>query len=67
MTSAPFSTAQMMELATDAPDPPLRPRALMGMILQLGAAPTTPMELATAAMVPATCVPWPWSSIGSES
>ncbi|MNY04700.1 hypothetical protein D3C86_1373920 [compost metagenome] len=67
MTLAPFWTACTMALATAAEEPPLRPRALMGMILQPGAAPATPCALAMAAMVPATWVPCPSSSMGSVS
>ena len=41
---------------------------LTGMILTLGAMPAMPCPLfIAAAMMPATCVPWPWSSLGSVS
>ncbi|MNY00133.1 hypothetical protein D3C86_1326160 [compost metagenome] len=47
---------------------PSEPSTLMARILVLGATPTTPLPLlARAAMVPATWVPWPWSSMGSLS
>ena len=39
------------------------PSARSGSILTCGATPTTPTPLSpAAAIVPATCVPWPWSS-----
>src|SRR5215831_366456 len=64
MTLAPWSAAQRMPLAM--PDTEPEPRAestLIGMILAWKATPATPMPLCVdCAMVPATCVPWPWSS-----
>ena len=53
-----------MPSAMPATEP--EPRAestLIGMILAWNATPATPMPLwVDCAMVPATCVPWPWSS-----
>jgi len=38
-----------------------------GMTRASGATPTTPTPFSPAAIVPVTCVPWPFSSLGSES
>jgi hypothetical protein len=67
MTLAPWSAAQRMPSAIPETEP--EPRAestLMGMILAWNATPATPMALLVDwAIVPATCVPWPWSSVAS--
>ena len=47
---------------------PSASKNLQGISLTFQLTPTTPTPLLpTAPMVPATCVPWPLSSIGSES
>ena len=64
MTLAPWSAAQRIDCAMAATEP--EPRAdstLSGMIATSGATPATPRLLfVLCAMVPATWVPWPWSS-----
>jgi len=64
MTCAPWSAAQRMPWAMPAIEP--EPRAdstLIGMIETPNATPATPSLLfVDCAIVPATCVPWPWSS-----
>ena len=64
MTRAPWSAAQMMPSATSEEEPlPDASSTRTGMILAPGAAPATPTPLfAWAAMMPATCVPWPAGS-----
>src|ERR687886_738754 len=61
---APGCAAQMIPFATPASDPdPLELRTFTGMIGDETATPLTPTPLfVEAAAMPATCVPWPWSS-----
>ncbi len=63
ITSAPWSTAQMMPLATVALVPPfVAPSTRTGMICAvLAPAMPRPFPL-TAEICPATWVPWPWGS-----
>ena len=71
MTFAPFETAHEMPAATASVVPlPLSARTLTGMIEtgRVPATPATPMALSVAAaMMPATCVPWPSPSDGIDS
>ena len=71
MTFAPFETAHEMPAATASVVPlPLSERTFTGMIEtgRFPATPTTPTALSVAAaMIPATCVPWPSPSVGIES
>ena len=64
MTLAPWSAAQRMPCVIPATEP--EPRALstlIGMMAAPYATPATPsLLLVDWAMVPATCVPCPWSS-----
>lgn len=69
ITLAPLSAAHLMPLTIVAWSPePTVPRTRTGMIMALGAAPAMPTPLSvTAAAMPATCVPWPFWSMGSSS
>ena len=64
MTLAPWSAAQRIACAMAATEPePCAESTLSGMIVTSGATPATPsLLLVDCAIVPATCVPWPWSS-----
>src|SRR5919198_6501725 len=66
ITSAPFCAAYSTALTASAVVPePCALRNLTGMIRTFQFTPATPTPLLPAApIVPATCVPWPWSSIG---
>ncbi len=68
ITSAPFWAAQTMPSMTSAIQPlPSASNALTGMIWAAGATPAMPLPLlARAAMIPATWVPWPLSSLAGE-
>src|SRR4051812_16485204 len=64
MTFAPRSASHVMQLATSEVEPePAASSALQIVSGELNATPVTPRPLfAMAAIVPATCVPWPLSS-----
>ena len=64
MTFAPWSAAQRIDCAMAATEPePFAESTLSGMIATSGATPATPSLLfVDCAIVPATCVPCPWSS-----
>ncbi len=69
MTRAPRATAQAIPSATAASQmSPSSFMTLTGITTTPGATPDTPRPLPdAAAMIPATCVPWPSSSVGSRS
>lgn len=63
MTCMPFAMHQSIPLTMPLIEPdPVLPKTLTAYKEASGAPPTTPMLLSKAAIIPAQCVPWPWSS-----
>ncbi len=69
ITLAPLSAAKRMASAMSAEVPlPKWLSTFTGISVASKATPATPSPLFVAwAMVPATCVPWPWSSLACSS
>src|SRR5205823_9088842 len=66
ITSIPYRVAQTIPLATDDQEPaPFASSTFTAYRVASGATPMTPNPLSRAAMMPATCVPCPWSSNAS--
>lgn len=68
LACAAFFIYEYAPSTADVRKPPLSLATRSAMIFAFGATPATPSPLLTeAAMMPATCVPWPSLSIGSSS